>query len=131
MASSSRSNQSPPRLLYSRSGGSQMDSATLFFGKKRCKDPSPTTRKRRSRREALAEGDQQPRRSLDADAAAEQRPDQAPLFCQEPQPRLAVGGHAQVSLALKTVLHLQGAIADRDGCLRRLLAGEREMVDRV
>ena len=45
------------------------------------------------------------------------RPQQAPLFRQEAQPRLAVGGHTQVGLALMTVLDLQGAVPDRDGRL--------------
>src|SRR5436305_3145746 len=84
-----------------------------------------------SRGKTLPEGDQQLRRPLDADAPAEQRPQQAPLFRQEAQPRLAVGGHFQVSLALMTVLHLQGAFPDRDGCLPRLLACEGEVVDGV
>src|SRR5215831_6463704 len=67
----------------------------------------PSTMKPRSRWEALAEGDQQLRRALDADAAADQRPEQAPLFGEEAEPRLAVGGHTQVGLALMAVLHLQ------------------------
>ena len=83
------------------------------------------------RRKALAEGHQQPWRPLDADAPAEQRPQQAPLFGQEAQPRLAVGGNVQVGLPLMTVLHLQGAVPDRDGRLLRLLAGEGEVVDGV
>src|SRR5262245_5602749 len=87
--------------------------------------PSP------SRREALAEGHQQPRRPLDADAPAQQRPQQAPLFRQEAQPRLTVGGHTEVRLPMMAVLDLQGAVPDRDGRLLRLLVGEREVVDGV
>src|SRR4051812_26101012 len=82
-----------------------------------------------SRGEALAEGHQQPRRPLDADAPAQQGPQQAPLLGQETQPGFAVGGHTQVSLPLMTVLDLQGAVPDRDGRLLALLAGEREVVD--
>src|SRR5262245_6474464 len=81
------------------------------------------------RREALTEGHQQFRRPLDADSPAEQGPQQAPLFCQEAQPRLAVGGHTQVGLALVAVTDLHGAVPDRHGRLLRLLAGEREVVD--
>src|SRR3954467_10414083 len=84
-----------------------------------------------SRRKTLPEGDQQPRRPLDADAPAQQGPQQAPLFRQEAQPRLAVGGHSQVGLAVMTVLDLQGAVPDRDGRLLLLLAGEREVVNGV
>src|SRR5207248_11401726 len=83
----------------------------------------------RLRREALAEGQQQPRQPLDSDAPAEQRPQQAPLFRQEAEPRLAVRGHAQVGLALVAVLHLQLAAPDRNGGLPFLLAREREVVD--
>src|SRR5205085_9666820 len=79
----------------------------------------------------LAEGDQQPGRPLDADFPAQQGPQQASLFCQEPKPRLAVGGHSEVGLALMTVPDLQGTVPDRDGRLLRLLAGEGEVVDGV
>src|ERR1700732_4532948 len=84
-----------------------------------------------SRGKTLPEGDQQFRRPLDANAPAEQGPQQAALFRQEAQPRLAVGGHTQVGLPLMTVLHLQGAVPDRDGRLFFLLAGEGEVVDGV
>src|SRR5947207_12461879 len=84
-----------------------------------------------SRRKTLAQGDQQLRRPLDADAPAEQGPHQAPLLRQEAEPRLAVGGHSQVGLALMTVLDLQGAVPNRDGRLSLLLAGEGEVVDGV
>src|SRR5947209_20476838 len=84
-----------------------------------------------SRRETLAEGDQQPGRPLDADLPAQQGPQQASLFRQEPKPRLAVGGHAEVGLALMTVPDLQGTVPDRDSRLLLLLAGEGEVVDGV
>src|SRR2546429_7915333 len=93
--------------------------------------PPPCRQLPLSRRETLAEGDQQPGRPLDADLPAEQGPQQASLFRQEPQPRLAVGGHSQVGLALMTVPDLQGAVPDRDGRLLWLLAGEGEVVDGV
>src|SRR5438552_3908741 len=67
--------------------------------------------------------------ALEAEAVAQQGPEQAPLFRQETQPRLAVGGHAQVGRALVTVLDLQGAVPDRDGRLLLLAAGEGEVVD--
>jgi len=75
----------------------------------------------RSRWEAFAEGDQQPGRPLDADALAQERPQQAPLFRQETQPRIAVGGHMQIGLALMTILHLQGAVLvlENDGPNRK------------
>src|SRR5205814_5909448 len=84
-----------------------------------------------SRRETLAEGDQQSGRPLDADFPAQQGPQQASLFRQEPKPRLAVGGHSEVGLALMTVPDLQDTVPDRDGRLLRLLAGEGEVVDGV
>src|SRR5262249_26713676 len=62
---------------------------------------------------------------------AEQGPQQAPLFRQEAQPRLAVGGHTQIGLAVMSVLDLQGAFSNRDGRLLLLLAGEREVEDSV
>src|SRR5262249_39834227 len=80
------------------------------------------------RRETLAEGHQQFWRTLDADSSAEQGPQQAPLFRQEAQPRLAVGGHMQVGLALVAVPHLHGAVPDHNSCLLRLFAGEGEVV---
>jgi hypothetical protein len=84
-----------------------------------------------SQRETLAEGHQQPGRTLEADAPAQQRSQQASLFRHEAQPRLAVGGHTQVGLALMTVLYLQGAVPNRDGCPFLLLAGEGEVVDGI
>src|SRR5665213_983069 len=85
-----------------------------------------------SRGKTLPKGDQQLRRSLDAYTAAQQQgPQQASLFRQEAQPRLAVGGHTHVGLALMTILDLQGAVPDRDRRLFLLRAGERKMVDGV
>src|SRR6266853_1258909 len=84
-----------------------------------------------SRGKTLPEGDQQLRRPLDANAPAQQGPQQAPLFRQEAQPRLAVGSHSQVSLPLMTVLDLQSAVPDRDGRLFLFLAGESEVLDGI
>src|SRR5262245_12411171 len=75
----------------------------------------PSTRKLRSRRETFAERNEQIRRTLDADAAADQRPEQASFFGEEAEPRLAVGGHTQVGRALMAVLHLQRAAPNRHG----------------
>src|SRR5438874_1568946 len=50
---------------------------------------------------------------------------------QDTAPRLAVGGHSEVGLALMTVPDLQGTVPDRDGRLLRLLAGEGEVVNGV
>src|SRR5262249_44248135 len=91
----------------------------------------PSTRGTSLRREALTEGDQQLRRALDADAPAEQRPQEAPLLRQEAEPRLAVGGNTQVGLAPMTFPPLQGPFPDRDGRFHLFLAGEGEMVDGV
>src|SRR2546430_11426326 len=82
-----------------------------------------------SRGKTLAESDEQLRRSLDADSPAEQGPQQAPLFCQEAEPCLAVGSHTQVGFALMTVLDLQSAVPNRDSCLLFFFAGEGEVVD--
>ena len=71
--------------------------------------------------EAFSEGNQQLRRPFDADAPAQQGPQQASLFCQETQPRLTVGGHTQIGLALVALLDLQGAVLNRDGGLLALL----------
>src|SRR5438067_5251340 len=84
-----------------------------------------------SRGKALAEGYQQLRRPLDADAPAQQGPQQAPLFRQETEPRLAVGGHTQVGLPLITILDLQGAAPNCDRRLLLFVAGEGEVVDGV
>src|SRR5205823_3057713 len=84
-----------------------------------------------SRGQTLSESHQQFWRPLDADTSAQQGPQQAPLFRHEAQPRLAVGGHTQVGLALVAVLDLQAAVPDRDGRLLRLLAGEGEVIHGV
>ena len=61
---------------------------------------------------------------MDADSPAYQSPEQAALRRLRSQPRLAVGSHAQVGFALKTVLHAQTAVVNRDGRLFFLLACE-------
>ncbi len=49
-----------------------------------------------SGREALAEGEEQAGRSVETDLPRQQRPDEAPLPPQEPQPRSTVRRHTQI-----------------------------------
>src|SRR3954471_113507 len=81
-----------------------------------------------SRWEALAEGRQEPRRTLQADLPPQEGPDEAPLLRQEPEPGAAVGGDAEVGRADVPALHPDRLVPDDDRRLGRLLAGEREVV---
>ena len=55
-------------------------------------------------RKAFAKGDQQARRTLQADFAPQQRPDEVLLLGEKSKPDFTVGGHTQVGRADEALL---------------------------
>src|SRR5262245_11075170 len=85
----------------------------------------------RGGREALPESQEQQRRALEAKAPSDDRPDQALLLRQDPDPGPAVGGDPQIRAPLVPVLDLYLLVRDHDRGPGLLVAREREVVRRV
>ena len=82
-------------------------------------------------RKALTKGDQQARRTLQADFAPQQRPDEVLLLGEKAKPDFTVGVHAQVGRADEALLDAQLLVTNHDGQLALVAAGEGEMVSGV
>src|SRR6266851_7194459 len=80
------------------------------------------------RREAAAEGQQEPGRPLNSNLPPEQSPHEIGFLAQKTKPGLAVRNHPQISCTRVALRYVQRLFADHDGCLQFLLPCEREVI---
>ena len=81
-----------------------------------------------SRREALSEGNEQLRRTFEANLPSQQRPNEVLLFGQEAEPSLRVGGDTQIGLANLSFLDVDLLVVDDNGGLAIFGTCESEVI---
>src|SRR6266850_5761866 len=83
------------------------------------------------RREAAAEGQQEPGRSLDSNLSSEQGPYEIGFLAQEAKPSLAIRNESQICGPVVAFGYLQRLFLNHDGGLQFFLAGECEVIGGV
>jgi hypothetical protein len=83
------------------------------------------------RREAAAESQQEPGRSVDADLSTQQRPKKIGFLAQEAKPRLAIRNESQICTPCVALGHLQRLVANHHCGLQLFLSSKCEVIGGV